>query len=300
MDDLSSLVEGIISHLGRAFFFSGFMPILILIVVNQHLIFAPNYAGTEEIWNIFPELTQPFLGLVSAEWLTAIVAALLLTLVMLPLNAFVIRFFEGMLPGMKAVLYPFYSQKVRQHRARYAEIAAKRAERQAQLSPEGAVDEEADEAIQEALDVLHYQKEQKDPIQLLPFERRRLTPTDFGNAWAVMEEIPLSRYGIDPMVFWPYLRTILSDASPQLLEQIDNQKLLVDTAINLALMMGILCIEGLAFGALHLEGAFFLAALIEGFLSPSAAPYWTKALVAVLSTGLLMFYFVGLGYPQGE
>ena len=44
---------------------------------------------------------------------------------------------------------------------------------------------------------------------------------------------------------------------------------------------------------------FLLAALIEGFLSPSAAPYWTKALVAVLSTGLLTFYFVGLGYPRG-
>ena len=45
---------------------------------------------------------------------------------------------------------------------------------------------------------------------------------------------------------------------------------------------------------------FLLAALIEGFLSPSAAPYWIKAAVAVLSTGLLMFYFVGLGYPRGE
>jgi uncharacterized membrane protein SpoIIM required for sporulation len=45
---------------------------------------------------------------------------------------------------------------------------------------------------------------------------------------------------------------------------------------------------------------FLLAALIEGFLSPSAAPYWVKALVAVLSTGLLMVYFVGLGYPRGE
>jgi uncharacterized membrane protein SpoIIM required for sporulation len=43
---------------------------------------------------------------------------------------------------------------------------------------------------------------------------------------------------------------------------------------------------------------FFLAALIEGFLSPSAAPYWLKALVAVLSCGLLTFYFVVLGFPR--
>ncbi len=54
--------------------------------------------------------------------------------------------------------------------------------------------------------------------------------------------------------------------------------------------------------AMPLMGAamamFFLAALIEGFISPSAAPYWFKATIAVLSSGSLMFYFVILGYPR--
>jgi uncharacterized membrane protein SpoIIM required for sporulation len=43
---------------------------------------------------------------------------------------------------------------------------------------------------------------------------------------------------------------------------------------------------------------FMLAAMIEGFLSPSSAPYAVKALVAVLSAGMLMVYFVVLGYPR--
>ena len=43
---------------------------------------------------------------------------------------------------------------------------------------------------------------------------------------------------------------------------------------------------------------FFLAALIEGFLSPSALPYGIKAAVAVISSGLLMVYFVVLGFPS--
>lgn len=43
---------------------------------------------------------------------------------------------------------------------------------------------------------------------------------------------------------------------------------------------------------------FLLAALIEGFLSPSAAPYWVKAFVALLSTGLLLVYFLVLGNPR--
>ncbi|MFT5526985.1 MAG: putative membrane protein SpoIIM required for sporulation [Pirellulaceae bacterium] len=43
---------------------------------------------------------------------------------------------------------------------------------------------------------------------------------------------------------------------------------------------------------------FFFAALIEGFISPSALPYFIKATVAVLSSGALMFYFVVLGFPR--
>jgi uncharacterized membrane protein SpoIIM required for sporulation len=42
---------------------------------------------------------------------------------------------------------------------------------------------------------------------------------------------------------------------------------------------------------------FALAALVEGLLSPSPAPYWVKASVAIGSGGMLLFYIIGLGYP---
>jgi hypothetical protein len=46
---------------------------------------------------------------------------------------------------------------------------------------------------------------------------------------------------------------------------------------------------------------FFLAALIEGFLSPSTAPYEIKALVAAVSTALMLCYVaLGLRAPAGE
>lgn len=44
---------------------------------------------------------------------------------------------------------------------------------------------------------------------------------------------------------------------------------------------------------------FFLAALTEGFLSPSPAPYVVKAAWSVISSGLISFYFVVLGFPRG-
>ncbi|MDX1962989.1 MAG: stage II sporulation protein M [Pirellulales bacterium] len=45
---------------------------------------------------------------------------------------------------------------------------------------------------------------------------------------------------------------------------------------------------------------FILAASIEGFVSPSAMPYWSKAMIAAISSGLLIYYFVVLGYPRKE
>ncbi len=43
---------------------------------------------------------------------------------------------------------------------------------------------------------------------------------------------------------------------------------------------------------------FLLAAMIEAFLSPSPAPYWIKAVVALLSSAMLIFYYFGLGAPR--
>lgn len=42
---------------------------------------------------------------------------------------------------------------------------------------------------------------------------------------------------------------------------------------------------------------FVLAALVEGFISPSGLPYAVKVAVAIASAGVLMFYFCILGYP---
>ena len=45
---------------------------------------------------------------------------------------------------------------------------------------------------------------------------------------------------------------------------------------------------------------FIMAAFIESAISPSSAPYEVKAAVSIISSGMLMFYFVILGYPRGD
>ncbi len=45
---------------------------------------------------------------------------------------------------------------------------------------------------------------------------------------------------------------------------------------------------------------FFLAALTEGLLSPTSIPYLFKAMWAVFSSTLMIYYFVVLGYPAEQ
>lgn len=47
-------------------------------------------------------------------------------------------------------------------------------------------------------------------------------------------------------------------------------------------------------------GLFVLAAFTEGFLSPSPAPYIIKAGWAIVSSAMISFYFVVLGFPKSS
>jgi hypothetical protein len=265
MKDLSSFVEGLVTQLGQAFLLAGFVPALVLIAVNQFVIFGPAYTGAESAWNFFPELTSPWLGLFTGEMLTTIVLALIIGLLFVVMNTFTIRLFEGLMPGVKQVLFPLYLRNLRQYRNHYAPIAARQQERHIMLAREedtGDFDEEAAFVLYGDLDKMHVDLEKAEPIYQLPFLRARVAPTAFGNVWAIMEEYPLRRYGMDGMLFWPYVREIVGRSNSRLLEEIDNQKLLIDVVMNLALVMAILTIEGLLFAVLRFQLPMLLLALM--------------------------------------
>ena len=269
MDKLSSFVEGLVSHLGKSFFLAGFIPALALVAANQYVIFSPDYSSAKGVWNFFPSLTTPWLNLFTGEMLTTIVLALIIGLVLVVLNSVIVRMFEGLVPGVRQILFPFYLRNLRRYRDHYASIEVLHEKRQkmlAQKEEDGEFDENAAYALFDELHKLHGDLEKAEPVQQLPYLRNRVAPTAFGNVWAIMEEYPLRRYGMDGMLFWPYVREVISQKNERLLDEIDNQKLIIDVLVNLALVMGILTIEGSVFAVLRFQWQMLALAIVSFIL----------------------------------
>lgn len=272
MDDIRSLAQGLLAQLGQTFLLGGFLPLLVFVAINQYLIFAPEYSAAADTWNLFPGIAEPLLGIFTGELLTTLITPLVLALGLLILNNTIVRFFEGLLPGQKLLLAPLLARQRSIYRRYYGPIDLRRRERREQVSDVllegGTPNEEADLALRETLDTLHLAREEQHGDQRLPFAAGRVAPTDFGNAWAVIEEYSDARYGMDGMLFWPYLRTIVMQQNPGLLDIIDGHKLRIDITLNLSLIMGLLLAEGLIFAVLRLgQPAMILVALLAGILA---------------------------------
>jgi hypothetical protein len=243
MTDLTSLVQGLVSQLGRAFFISGYGPVLIGVAANMYLLFSPSVTGGGP-FNLFPQITEPLLGVLDGQLLTLLLVPILLGLIVVALNTVIIKFFEGMLPGMKVLLYPLYHANVQRHKALYGELLAKREERRQLLLGSSAPDQQADYELRHSIQEEHEKAEAEELVQSLPRDPHRITPTAFGNAWAVIEDYPWERYGMDSVLFWPRLRSIVATKDESIIGLLDNQKVVLDMLINLELVMLVLAIEG--------------------------------------------------------
>jgi hypothetical protein len=104
---------------------------------------------------------------------------------------------------------------------------------------------------------IHERIEEQQPVQTVPFQASYARPTALGNAFAIFEEYPFHRYGIDGVLFWPRLRQLVDD---QLLSALDNQKMFLDFQVNLATLALIFALEAVVVGAANLTAGWWIAA----------------------------------------
>jgi len=111
----------------------------------------------------------------------------------------------------------------------------------------------------EKIQIIHEQIESRYPVQTLPVRTHFVCPTALGNAFAVLEEYPLDRYGMDGVLFWPRLRQVADD---KLLNALDNLKMFLDFQLNLSALALIFAIEAVIVGIIKGAGSWWLAAAL--------------------------------------
>lgn len=266
---LTSELQGLIKGIGRAFFFAAYLPALFFVALHQYAIL-PALDVTD---TLFPDIPQ--VPVLSGELLTSLLLPFLLAMLLVSINLSVVRLFEGLLPWQQRFLLRRWQRANEQRSEKlYGELRPKKKQyRQLlmQISAAKTASEAETEDLYRRLDEtaveiqsIHEAIEKEHPAQTLPIRAYRVSPTALGNAFAVAEEYPLDRYGMDSVLFWPRLRQVV-DA--ELLNALDNYKMFLDFQLNLALLALIFSGEAVVVGVVERSASWGAAALVAVLLA---------------------------------
>lgn len=284
-------IQGVVSSIGRAFLFASYLPAALFFALNEFVLLpAVGVDPASQFGSLLPE------GALSvADLIMALVAPFFLAILLVSMNTSIIKFFEGLFPWQRRfLLRPLQRANERWSERNYGELGKLRREYRELLSgPPGVLSDEGGmpAAKAERLDELanriqrmHERVEGENPEQTHPFRPRYNRPTALGNAFAVFEEYPLDRYGMDAVLYWPRLRQVVDD---QLLGALDHQKMLLDFQLNLSLLGLILGLVGVVLGILQqtwIWGLLAAVALMLARLSYSAAVRVVRSMGTLVNT----------------
>lgn len=252
-------MEQTIVAYGRAIIVAGIVPVLLFTVLILALLLALGVI----VPIVGPEEKVTLQELLLLLLICAGVGGVLLT----ALNKPLIHFYEGAFSFQRRWLlkgalrrnldrHEALYQTLLPHREMYDEATtALRAEDGSQPSDKRRRVNSAALAIDDAYDLL----EVSGYDNHLPIDPLVVAPTALGNAYAVMEEYPYHRYGIDPMVLWPRLLAVLpSDYRAS----IGEQKTTCDFLLNLSLLLTLFAVA---------TWVIFVARAVNNLLFPSVA-----------------------------
>jgi hypothetical protein len=228
----------------RFFLVGGFAPSFVIVLLTDLL--------------ILPRFIQHRLGevtLFGSALVSYAIASAALGLLLMAFNSYIIKLFErGLLPKWTGGL------NLRKHDRLYSALKQRREDY------DGATDAASRDLAATKLDGLHQRIERDSPAQRLPFSREHVMPTDLGNAFAVAEEYPYHRYGMDAMTYWTRLVAVIPTEYGQRLAE---QKSTVDFLLNLSLLCYLFAVGSMGIGLWFLsvpETVYSLVAATSGYL----------------------------------
>jgi hypothetical protein len=204
--------------LGKFFFIAGLMPALAFFAASD-LIIVPHFLDGRHLADI------KFLAI---EGVIYVVGGTFLGFSLLALNTPIIRLYENGL----FLSHWLKRRNQERHKQRYTALIQQREAYQQATNDEAGLEE----AIAK-LEAVHQAIERKfGSRQHLPHDVNYVMPTTLGNAFAVMEEYPYERYGMDVMVYWPRLAAVIPKDYQA---QIADLKTTLDFWLNLSLLAGL-------------------------------------------------------------
>lgn len=290
---LADEIQGLLTSIGRAFFFADYLPALLFVSLHQYVLLpAIGWSGT-----LLPGVPEvPFL---SGELLTTLLLPLFLAMLLVSLNTYITKFFEGLLPWQRKYVLSRWQHaneqkcqqlygKLHELKQNHRSLLEQAAEAGSGAEPDGSLDDsltKAEQEIQQAFENI----EKSQPTQTLPFRPKYVRPTALGNAFAVFEEYPLDRYGMVSVVLWPRLRQVVDG---KLLSAVDNLKMFLDFQLNLSALALIFAVEAAGIGVVKREIGWWIAAalaILVARLAYSAGVRVTRTMGVVVSTCFDLF-----------
>jgi hypothetical protein len=274
MDILGDLpgIGDVFSFLGksfstRAFIIAAFLPALVFVALNLLFImpYLPSQVSTQVV---SLSLTLPLLEDIKIEGqgLFYTLAPVVIGAALILLNTPIIKLYEGAFSWQRNFLLKPLLERVRQrHHSRHEKLRALQTEYK-QVAAQLERGEGNPQVLKLQLAALRSYTDDKPTASSIeecylelfspggegwemPFDETRLMPTRLGNAFAVVEEYPYRRYGMDGVTFWPRLIHVISEDYKT---AIDSAKTNLDSLLNFSLLGGVLGLEFLAMAGYYM------------------------------------------------
>jgi hypothetical protein len=276
-----NVIAELTSTLGKYYIVAGLVPALLFTLAHTLLAQSPLGErlpswtrslpqGGEIVFPLGEELNTVTTSLLLGALIPIVLGALLMIL-----NHVLIQLFEGRPAWLKrGLLYGFQRRNIRAWEGEGSGklVAAKEEYWQAykarawnyELSED---DDAKTQTLKELQNITQRLVTIEDSLEArrwprFPARRERVLPTAMGNAWAVIEEYPYRRYGMDGVIYWPRLLPLLESGpeeasfAPSLSSRIAKQKTVFDTLFHSALLAGLLGLEMVILSLFDLSGVW--------------------------------------------
>lgn len=294
MKEASETISESVRYLGQSFLLAYYLPALVFISAHLYVLI-PNIA--EDLYSSQREgnkLAIPLIGEIDFSlWVDLLLWSFIVGIILFILNNTLIRTFEGKPSWLKNGLLFYFTRRNRKKcktlygrltllRNKYFEVNGQiDGEEMLKISRDSLLD-----SLRLEIENEHKNLERNQPQQNLPHNVERVCPTLFGNVYAIAEEYPYERYGIDSVLFWPHLRALIHEKSPNLFLRLAQQKTILDLSINFSFLSGLLAVE--AIFILIFSSYSSLLSLVAGLTFVLSISFYQASLTAIQGLGELI------------